>query len=72
MRRDFLGLWVDAATLGPTYERLSVLYEERGASDQAIDYANRLIELWQHADPELQPFVREARARIARLAGERP
>ena len=70
-RVDVLGVWVEASTLGPTYQRLAALSEERGQRDKAIDYASRLIELWKDADPELEPLVREARERIARLAGER-
>jgi hypothetical protein len=29
-----------------------------------------LVDLWNNADPELQPAVRDVRARLARLARE--
>jgi len=68
---EVLGVWVEASALGPTLERLAALYEERDDANKAIDYASRLVDLWKDSDPELQPLVREARERIARLAGER-
>jgi tetratricopeptide (TPR) repeat protein len=58
-------------TLPPTYERLAALYAERGDRDNAIEFYNRFIELWEDADPELQPRVEEARARLASF-GEEP
>ena len=57
-------------TLGPTYKRLGELYETRGDADRAIDYYNRLVDLWKSADAELQPQVRDVQGRIARLVGE--
>jgi hypothetical protein len=30
-----------------------------------------VVDVWRHADPELEPYVREARAGLQRLAGER-
>jgi tetratricopeptide (TPR) repeat protein len=56
--------------LGPVYKRLGELYEARGDRDKAIDHYNRLVELWQDADAELQLVVEDVRGRIARLAGE--
>jgi hypothetical protein len=29
-----------------------------------------LVTVWQNADPELQPFVEEAKAALERLGGE--
>ena len=57
-------------TLAQTYKRLGEIYEERGATDEAIEYYNKFVDLWQDADEELQPIVRDIRNRIARLAGE--
>jgi len=57
-------------TLGPTYERLCILFGERGGSERGIEYCDLFIELWEEADPEVQPRVEEARDRLARLVGE--
>ena len=41
-----------------------------GDSQKALEYYARLVELWNDADEELQPGVRDRRARIARLVAE--
>jgi tetratricopeptide (TPR) repeat protein len=53
-----------------SYKRLGELYEAKGDRSQAAHYYERFVELWQHADPELQPGVAEVRRRLARLAQE--
>ena len=63
-------IFADAFQLPVTYHRLGELYEERDR-DKAVEYYSRFVELWQNADEELQPQVREVRGRIARLVGER-
>jgi tetratricopeptide (TPR) repeat protein len=68
--RRLLGLFDEALTLAHTYRRLGELYEERGDRARAREYYGRFVELWAGADQELQPAVREARARLARLATE--
>jgi len=57
----------EEATLGPTYRRLGELYEQRGDTARAREYYGRFVELWKDADAELQPQVRDVRARIVRL-----
>ena len=57
--------------LGPTYKRLSELYEAKGERPKAAGYALKLVDLWKKADPELQPIVEQARRRAQRMAGER-
>lgn len=53
-------------------QRLPLLYEELGDTVRALDHHRRLVELWSDADPEVQPRVDHARARIAALeAGRR-
>ncbi len=54
---NFLGL----PYLGPSYLRRAEIYEELGAGDRALDFYTRAIDLWANADPELQPFVEQAR-----------
>jgi tetratricopeptide (TPR) repeat protein len=60
----------EAFTLGATYRSLGELYEQRGQADKARDYYGRFVDLWKGADPELQPLVRDVRARIVRLSAE--
>ena len=61
---------LDYLNLPIAYRRLGELYEQRGAREQAIQYYNKFVELWQDADRELQPQVREVRDRLARLVAE--
>jgi tetratricopeptide (TPR) repeat protein len=61
----------DAYQLAPTYERLGFLYEARGDTQKAVHYYGKLIELWETADPELQPRVEAARRAIEALASDR-
>jgi tRNA A-37 threonylcarbamoyl transferase component Bud32/tetratricopeptide (TPR) repeat protein len=58
---------VDPWFLAPTLFRLGELHEARGDTAKAVEYYGQFAELWKDADPELQPRVKEARARIARL-----
>ncbi len=47
--------------------KLAPVYEELGETELALHYYRRLVELWEDADPELQPQVEHARERIAAL-----
>ena len=47
--------------------RLGELHEAQGRRDRAIHYYARFVELWNTADPELQPQVADVRRRISRL-----
>jgi eukaryotic-like serine/threonine-protein kinase len=60
----------DGPTLAPSLKRLGELYEARGERKKATEYYGRFVDLWKNADPELQPGVKEVRARLARLAQE--
>ena len=60
----------DAFVRAATYQRLGEIYEARGERKKAIDYYLKLADLWKNADAELQPLVRDAHARIARLSTE--
>jgi tetratricopeptide (TPR) repeat protein/tRNA A-37 threonylcarbamoyl transferase component Bud32 len=60
----------DNVTLWLVLRRLATLHEQQGNTQQAIDYYNRFLELWQNAEPRLQPHVSEARDRLAQLVGE--
>lgn len=56
--------------LGPAYERLAQLYDERGEPARASGYYAELVELWKDADAHLQPRVRSARQRLRRIAAD--
>jgi DNA-binding SARP family transcriptional activator len=53
--------------LAPAQLRQAEIYDRRGARDEAVKHYRRFIELWQNADPELQPVVDGARKRLAEL-----
>ncbi len=65
---DIWRLSLDAAYLASTYERLGQLYEERGDSANAVHYYGKLVDLWDSADPELQPRVEAARQAVRALS----
>ena len=60
----------DVTHQAATYQHLGELYEQAGDRKKAIDNYLKLVDLWKNADPELQPIVKDAHARIARLSGE--
>jgi tetratricopeptide (TPR) repeat protein/TolB-like protein len=49
------------------HERLGPLYEEVGDPEGALLHYERFANLWENADPELQPRVEHARTRAAAL-----
>jgi tetratricopeptide (TPR) repeat protein len=57
-------------TRAPSLKRLGEIYEAKGDKAKAIENYTRFVDLWQDADPVLQPAVREVKDRIAKLAGE--
>ena len=59
--------WDDATYRPNVLFRLGELYEARGNLQEASERYGDFAQLWKNADPELQPRVREARARMARL-----
>ncbi len=61
----------DRYALGPTYESLGQLYDERGDWEKAAEYYARFVELWEAADPELQPRVEAAQQRLDEIFAER-
>jgi len=54
-----------------SYYRLGELYEQQGQPVLARDRYASFVDLWQDADPVLQPAVAEAKRRMQRLAGEK-
>jgi len=60
----------DVYYLAATYQRLGEIYEAQGDRKKAVEFYLKLTDLWKNADPELQPIVQDAHARIARLSAE--
>ncbi len=63
--------YIDGTWRAWTLERLGQLYDEMGDLEQAAGYYGMFVELWEEADPELQPRVQAARARIEEIVRER-
>jgi hypothetical protein len=51
----------------PVTEALAKMYDAKGNTDRAVALYRDFIELWKGADPELQPRVAAARARLQAL-----
>ena len=73
--RRFLTLRSTVAAYDATFRadvllRLGGLYEAQGDVADAIEYYSQFTRQWAHADAELQPRVREIRARITKLQTE--
>ncbi|MDX1579873.1 MAG: hypothetical protein R3266_15420, partial [Gemmatimonadota bacterium] len=64
-------IYWDAATRAESLERLAELYEAKNDLERAAEYWARFVELWDEADPELQPRVEEARTRLEEIVRAR-
>lgn len=62
---------LDPFGLGSIYESLGRMHDEEGDPVQAAVYYAQFVELWEDADPELQPRVRAAQARLEEIVRER-
>jgi len=64
---------MDASQRPLIVKRLGELYESKGDVPNAAKRYREFLELWENADPKLQPKVGEVRRKLARLADvERP
>lgn len=63
-------MFVDLLGLPFLLHRLGELHDDLGNAEQAADYYARFVELWENADPELQPRVEAVRSRLAVLIAE--
>ena len=57
----------DSRLLPQALERLGQLYDAKGDPDNAALYYAQFVELWENADPELQPRVTVARERLQEI-----
>lgn len=51
--------------------RLAEIYERKGERAKAIEQYSRFVRMWARCDAPLRPLVVDARARLARLEGDR-
>jgi tetratricopeptide (TPR) repeat protein len=70
-RRDLETPRVQAPARPILFERLAQLYDEQGDLENAALYYARFVELWEAADPDLQPRVEIARVRLQEIIRER-
>jgi tetratricopeptide (TPR) repeat protein len=62
-----LTVWSEALNLALARRRLAQLYDERQEYTKAYEMYAAFAHQWRDADPELQPLVRNARARMSAL-----
>ena len=60
-----------ARLLAQAYRRVGELHEDAGHTKEAVQRYSDFVALWKNADPSLQPAVKAARERIARLQAKR-
>ena len=60
-------IFMDAWMMAPSHKRLGELYEAKGDATKAVSHYTSFVNLWQRADPDLQPKVAEVRSRLQRL-----
>ncbi len=64
-------LGFDALFLAPAHESLAQLYDAQGDLENAALHYAQFVDLWEDADPELQPRVAAARNRLQVIVRER-
>ena len=62
---------IDGWALGTVLERLGELHDEQGDLENAAVYYAQFVDLWSEADPDVQPRVETARARLQEIVRER-
>lgn len=68
---DVLEIHRQARQYPMTLIRLAERYDQKGDLERAAGYYGRFIALWEEADPDLQPRVEAARARLDDIVRER-
>jgi tetratricopeptide (TPR) repeat protein len=62
----------DASERPVLLRRLGELNEQLGRREEALKRYSQLVNLWQHADADLEPQVADVKQRMVKLAGEKP
>lgn len=70
LRYGFADTPAELAYLAPLQLQQGEIHERRGEREKAAEHYEHFLRLWQHCDPALQPLVRDARSRLARLVAE--
>lgn len=65
-----LRMRTDGVLLSPALKRMGELQEEQGDKAGAIETYTRVLGNWSHADPAMQPQVKDVKQRLAKLTGE--
>ena len=60
----------DRMYIAPSHFRRARIHERLGNLEAAAEHYRAFIELWRDADPEFQPLVEEARARLGSMLDE--
>lgn len=68
---NFAQPFTDPGSLAAILERLGEMYDEREDWEKAAEYYARFVDLWQGADPELQPRVEAAQKRLDEIFAQR-
>jgi tetratricopeptide (TPR) repeat protein len=68
---DFRLFWLDVAHLAETYEALGRNFELLSQADSAAQYYQALLDLWQNAEPALEPKRAGVRDALARVSAEK-
>jgi hypothetical protein len=71
VERAFPIYWMSPGTVLARLEGARIA-ERLGQTTRAVIDYHFVLGAWRHADPELQPYVSEARSAIGRLTAERP
>ena len=65
-----LNFFDDALFRPGILQRLGELYEAKGMPEKALPHYQEFVAQWKNADPELQPRVKDVRARIDRIRAQ--
>ena len=68
LRQGFADTPTEVAYLAPLHLRRAEIYDRLGDRATAMQEYERFLHLWAGCEPELEPVVKNARDRLARLA----
>ncbi len=71
-RLNYDDVWTYAPILPVAHERAAAAYLALGDTASAVSHLASFVDLWEDAEPSLQPLVTNATRRLAQLVGEAP